>query len=312
MKFKVVFLKKKYIYFTVFILILIIMFIFFLKTKQTMATINTVNNNKTIKADFTGDGIEDILYINNNKDKYFIEVSTKDNSIALKPNKKLNSLGCYYPYWPMRITLMDVSRDKVPEIFIQSSQNGTPIQHVFLWQNDDFKDVFFSSNNILGFIDSRNNKTPKFLSGTINDNKINLSNYILIKDTFKSYSYKHKDNYIGIDTIYAFIKYIEGFPTSEPNKPKDIFSQDISGNDISTIGKLAAENNTYTFQDATFTDVKYDKDNEISEIKWLINFKGTSNIDKTICKNYNLKLLTKSCLEPNENYYFKIASLNLQ
>ncbi|MCS4449095.1 hypothetical protein JTS91_03705, partial [Clostridium botulinum] len=85
----------------------------------------------------------------------------------------------------------------------------------------------------------------------------------------------------------------------------------IGGKDISVIGNLVKENNIYTFQDANFKDIKNNKDGEISEIKWSLNFKGMSKQDNNLIKNYNIDVLLKLVDNPDDNYKFKIYSIVL-
>lgn len=314
MKFRVIFLKKKHIYYALLILVIIILLAVFISTRKTSPTFNTlVDNSKMIQTDLTGDGKKDILYIKTEKDKYYMEVNTGEKSFYLEPDKKMATAGIYDPYNPLKVTLMDVTRDKVPEIFIQSSQNGKGVQHVFIWDDGKFKDVFCSSNSILGFADCSNNKTPKFLSGKITSNKIEFSNYIFIPDSNKleKFAFNHKDNYMGRDTILSFIKYIGSLPEGEAEKPANIFYPGLNGDDISLIGKLSGENNTYVFQNCVFKDNKSDKNGDITEALWTLNFKAASNTNKKQIKNYSLNVLLKPNEKADENYLFKIYSIKL-
>ncbi len=122
MKLQVIFFKKKYIYYTLAIIVFITIITFFLLfRKNSISTFNIVNETKMIQADLTGDGTKDILYIKTEIDKYYIQINSEDKSYYLEPSKKINTVGNYYPQWPMRLTLMDISRNKVPEIFTQAS-----------------------------------------------------------------------------------------------------------------------------------------------------------------------------------------------
>lgn len=308
MKLRIVFLKKKYIVYILIILALTISLFAILKFKnKSVDTINTIKKDKSIKADFNGDGEEDTLYVKTEKDKYYIQVNTKHENIFLEPNKKLNTIGNYYSYWPMKINLLDITRDKRPEIFIQSSQNNLPIQHVFIWDVGEFKDVFCSSNNIIGFLDIKSNKTPKFISGNLKEGKMDLSYNILLGKNFKNYSY-NSSTLPGKDIILNFVQYIESLPEGEGTKP-DVFYDGLSGKDIAVIGQLAAEDRFLTFLDGSFFDSKSDKDGNITEIKWNLNFKGSSKTLEEDKKYYPLKITLKPCNSFNNE--FRIASLSL-
>ena len=312
MKLKVLFLKKKYLYYSLAIIAILVLTIIFMLSKKTTSTFSTIVDNTIKKADFTGDGKEDILYIKKTQNKYYVQVNTNDNSFMLEPDKKLNTLGNYYDYSPMELTLMDISRNKVPEIFIQSLEKETPVQHIFIWNNNKFEDIFCSTNNFLGFMDSNNNKTPRVISGTIKENKIQLTNYMLINNKMQTFSYNFKENFMGKDTALGFIKYIGTLPGGESTMPKDIFYPGLTGNDLATIGKLSGENNNYIFLNALFKDTKWNKAGEVSEIIWSLSFKGTSITSKDISKNYVLNLKLKPYGEDKDNFHYKIYSMSLE
>jgi hypothetical protein len=315
MKLRVIFLKKKHIYYVVLTTVILILLFVLLASRKSSETFNTlVDNNKLIQGDLTGDGKKDILYIKTEKDKYYMEVNTGAESLLLEPDKKLPTVGLYDATNPLKVTLMDITRDKSPEIFVQSSEKGTPVQHIFMWSNGKFVDLFCGSNNITGFSDCTNNKTPRFMSGKIGANKIELSTFMFMHDVSKleNVAFNYKDNYMGKDSIFSFIKYIEALPGSEANKPANIFYPGLSGQDISVIGKLAGENNTYSFQNCVFKDAKSDKNGEASEIVWTLNFKGVSNLSKDKVKNYTLNVSLKPEGKADANNYFKIYSITLE
>ncbi len=314
MKFRVIFLKKKHIYYTVLTTVILILLVVLLTSRKSSQTFNTmVDNNKLIQADLTGDGKKDILYIKTEKNKYYMEVNTGEKSLLLEPDKKLPTLGLYDINNPLKVTLMDITRDKNPEIFVQSSQEESSVQHIFMWSDGQFKDLFCASNNMIGFSDYTNNKTPRFMSGKLTANKIELSTFMFMPNIGKleNVSFNYKDNYMGKDSIYTFIKYIEGLPGSEENKPANIFYPGLSGQDISVIGRLAGESNTYSFQSSVFMDSKSDKNGEATEILWTLNFKAISNLNKDKVKNYTINVSLKPEGKTTDNNYFKIYSITL-
>ncbi|MBZ9616069.1 VCBS repeat-containing protein [Clostridium estertheticum] len=321
MKFQIIFLKKKYVYYVLAIIIFTITltFLFLFKTNA-ISTFNIVNESKMMQADLTGDGTKDILYIKTDVDKYYIQINSGDKCYYLEPSKKINTVGNYYLQWPMRLTLMDISRNKVPEIFTQASVNNKAVQHVFFWTGEKYEDIFSSTNNILGFVDSKNNKTPKMLSGNINDGKLNLISYIFIQGSLKSFDYNYVDNYMGKSTVLGFINLMATFPSSELTIPKDLFTSDLNGNDISLLSDLSDRKVNLTFQDAVFKDFNWDKDGNTSDVLWTLNFKGTNtndlldhkahNLKET--KNYTIELILKLIPNTNKAPSFKISSINIK
>ncbi|MCY6369657.1 FG-GAP repeat domain-containing protein [Clostridium ganghwense] len=312
MKFKVLFLKRKHIYYSVLILIVFIFFIIFqsLKTNEASATFCVNLNNKSYKADLTGDGHQDILYITTKQNKYYLQVNTKEDSFSLEPNKNTKTMGSYSPYWPMRVKLLDISRDKIPEIFIQSSEKNKSIQHIFIYNNNKFQNIFSSQNNVLGLIDCSNNKTPKFISGNISMGNFIFSNYILVQNKFEKYTYNAKDTFIEKDTILSFINFMTTLTKNSKLPDQHIFSSKINDSSLALITALINADNTYIFQDAQFRDTKTNKNGEPSQIEWILNFRGINNTQKDIIKNYSLNLKLKAVSNSRECYYFKINSIN--
>lgn len=319
MRLQVIFFKRKFIYYVLAIIVFAIMLTFLLFfTNNSISTFNIIDETKMLQSDLTGDGTKDILYIKTDTDKYYIQINSGDKSYYLAPLKKFNTVGSYYTHWPMRLTLMDISRNKVPEIFTQASvadtisQGNKPIQHVFFWSGEKFDDIFCSDNNILGFIDSKNNKTPKVLSGNIKDGKMNFISYILIKNSLKSFDYNYAKNYMGKETMLGFINLMTSFPLAELNISKELFAPGLNGNDISLLNDLSDRNVSFNFQDAVFKDYKWDKDGNASEILWTLNFRGTNIANVKETKNYTIELILK--LIPNSDGLptFKISSIDIK
>ncbi|MBU3161297.1 VCBS repeat-containing protein [Clostridium frigoris] len=313
MKLQIVFLKKKYIYYVLAIIIFtILLTYFFLFKTSTISTFNIVNEVKMMHADLNGDGTKDILYIKTEVDKYQIQINSGDSSYYLEPSKKIKTVGNYYSQWPMRLTLMDISRNYVPEIFTQASVNNKAVQHVFLWNGEKYEDIFSSTNNILGFVDSKNNKTPKMLSGNIKDGKLDLTSYLFIQDSLQSFDYNYVDNYMGKNNVLGFITLMSTLPVSELNIPKELFASDLNGNDISLLSDLSDKKMHLTFQDGVFKDYNWDKDGNTSEVLWTLNFKGTNNNDIKEIKNYSIELILKLIPNTNKDSSFKISSIDIK
>jgi hypothetical protein len=311
MKLRVLFLKKYHILYLAAITLICSFILSAFTGDKSSSTFNMiVNDSKAIKADLTGDGMEDILYIKTEKDKYYIQVNSGNESYYLEPGRKLNSTGYYYPYWPMKISLMDISRDRVPEIFVQASQKDKPIQHIFLWDGREFKDIYCSTNNIFGVIDSQSNKTPKIISGNLVNSKLNFASYMFFNGNLQNINYSSEDIIPGKDAVLGFIKYIETLPEGESYKPLEVFYPGLTGKDLTAIGKMCGENNIYSFQDAIFMDTKVNKDGDITEIKWTLNFRATSKNLSDQIKNYSVIIKLKPDSTCSDRC-FKIFNISL-
>lgn len=311
MKFRVIFLTKKHIFLIALVVILFICFAILFWSKNNSAASNSISDTKILKADFNGDNKEEKLYVKREGTKYILEAKFGDKTYFIKSDDS-TPIGTYSEYWPMRITLLDVSRDKVPEIFVQASNKDIAIQHVFYWNNETFENAFSNSNNILGFIDCKNNKTPKVLSGRLQDDNIWLTNYIFLNYKFKNYNYESTSTFMGKDTIFTLIKYIQSLPLKEQYTPKDILSPNISSRDLAALDMLSEYKNTYIFQDGIFSENKCDKNGNVSEILWTLNFRGISNTDKNIVKNYTLNVILCPFENSKDKNYFKITSIYIK
>lgn len=314
MKFRVLFLKRKQIYYFLFIVVIFLLFGFsvMLKSRASYTTFTVGSHTKSYKKDLNGDGKEDVLYITLNKNKYYLQVNTENDSTYIEPNKNLPSLGNYSVYWPMRVKLVDITRDNIPEIFIQSSQNNKPIQHGFLYKNNDFKDIFCNYNNVLGFIDYSNNKTPKVVSGKISQGNFTFSNYILLQNKLEEYQYNAEEYFMGKNTILHLIGAITVSSPENIQPTGDIFDHKNYDNAMGNLIKLSTLGTNFIFQDATFIDTRSNKKGEPSQIEWILNFRGNPIKSSSELKNYTLKVNLKAFENSKENYYFKVFSITLQ
>lgn len=309
MKIRVVILKKRQIILSLIIILFIILTFslisYFMKNSTTEA-ITLINDNKVIKEDLNGDGSKDTLYINNKDNKYYMEISTGSEVQHISCNKKLDTLGSFNPYWPMRLEIKDISRNRTPEIFIQSSENSLPVQHVFTYNNNKFNDIFCSNGNFLGFLDSNNSRTPKFLSGDIKNGTLDIGYYILNNNELKNYSFD-KTVFPGAKSIVDFVSYMESLPYGEEFKP-DVFYDGLSGNALYAIGKISAECSEVTFLDGYFVDTAWGNAGNILGLECFFNFKGSLK-DSTNFTAYSLKVILKP--DPTCNNEFKIYSITI-
>lgn len=223
-----------------------------------------------VKADLNGDGNEDFIYIDLvNKNNYSLTVDINENNYELIPNKSINSLGIFSPEWPITLNILDLDRNNIPEIIVQSSEKNNPIQHLFKWTGSDFQDIFYSTNNILGIIDSNNGKTPKILSFSLNDSKENIQKYMLLNKKVKNISYDSVES-PGFQSIISFIDIIS--LNYEIDDLPNIFTSYISSQDLSQLWRLDKDLYYYNFQDAFFRDISWDNKGNISTCSWSLNF----------------------------------------
>ncbi|MDK0795507.1 hypothetical protein QTH11_04900 [Clostridium perfringens] len=289
-----------------FITIILISFtlIFIFKDNSTKSVINENTIKETIKSDLNGDGKEDCLYIElGSENNYIINATINEKSYELTPNKTINSLGNFSPNRPITLNLLDLDRNNIKEIIVQSYEEDSSIQHLFKWTGNGFEDIFYSTNNILGIVDSNNGKTPKILSFSLGDSKENIQKYMLLNKKFKNISYDTVEP-TGLYSIISFIDIISlNYEISElPN----IFATYIPKEDLSQIWRLEKESYYYDFQDAFFRDIDWNNNGEVTNSSWILNF------NKIPKENPNNKSQVKFTIQLEKiNDTFLINSINL-
>lgn len=289
-----------------FITIILISFIliFTFKDNSTKSVINENTIKESVKSDLNGDRKEDCLYIElGNENKYILNATINEKSYELTPNKTINSLGNFSPSRPITLNLLDLDRNNIPEIIVQSSEENSSIQHLFKWTGNGFEDIFYSTNNILGIVDSNNGKTPKILSFSLGDSKENIQKYMLLNKKFKNISYDTVEP-TGLYSIISFIDIISlNYEISElPN----IFATYIPKEDLSQIWRLEKESYYYDFQDAFFRDIDWNNNGEVTNSSWILNF------NKIPKENPNNKSQVKFTIQLEKiNDTFLINSINL-
>lgn len=309
MKLKILVFRKKtlelLLFITLVIMLIAIFILLYSKPKFTQDVFIS-NLDKAIYYDFDGDGKNDLLYFKNNNSNYVIEIKMNNEIYPLECKKNLPLASKTNSSVSPNIKIFDISRDKKPEIFIQSSDDTKTLQHVFTFNNGTFDDIFCSNANILGFLDYKNNKTPKFVSASLTNSKLEIGFYMISNNKLQNYSF-NPANLPGKNSIVQFISYLESLPYDEAYKPY-VFFDNLSGDDLYPIGKISAECSAVKFLDGFFYDDKWNKDGSISEIKWVINLKGTLKGEGNLSKNYTLKITLTA--DPNQNNEFKISLLS--
>lgn len=294
------------------IIVLIPVIAFRYLNRSSPAFITSIEDSKTIQDDLNGDGKKDILYVKKDEKNYYVQVNLNDGtSYGLNPSGAMPTLGDSTDYWPMKVITLDASRNNIKEIFLQSSFHGKPVQHIFYWKDKKYEDIYCSNNNILGFVDSKNNRTPRIISANIFNGEISYNSFIFVKDELKKYNYTFPSNYMGIDVISNFVTLLQSFPNDSLTLPS-YFYHNISGSDLNLLYGTANNNTSYSFQDGVFKDLSWDSNGIPQEIKWTLNFKATSLSDNKVVKSIAFDLILTKYPNSDSSYNYKITSLNLR
>lgn len=263
-----------------------------------------LKDSNVINCDLNGDGNNDILTLSVNKNKYVASIQCGHSNYILNPTRPLNSLGNSSKIDPIHLKLIDLNRDNIPEILIQSSEDKACLQHIFSWCTDDFKDVYSSTNNTLGVIDFSNNKTPRFVSFDMYKSIDSIKEYMYIGNSYKDISYE-KSTILGLNAIKSIIDIVEN--PYEPDEIPDIFHNDVDYYSKSILWRLAKNNYSYKFKDSFFTDTKSNSKGIPTEYNWNLRFLKENKNDKNDIKQIEMTVYIR--LQDDQ---YKISGISLE
>lgn len=301
---KFIVVKKNILIFIAAIIILfIISSLILIKFIDSKSVATVCNDDSTIIADFNGDGIDDKLTIDKSKDSYCVRVNIDSKEFILTPNDNKYKLGSKNNGDTITVTVADISRDLTPEIIISTYINKETNNHVFKYLDSTFKNIISTSENIIGIINSHNSKTPMLvsLSSSIGDDS---SRSFIIKD------YKIKDISFdklktpGLSIIQQLIDSIE--KPYEVLEMPDIFSNNISSDELALLWNLEKETYTYSFENGFFKDIDWDSYGNPTILEWNLNFNVTSKL-RDINNTTHLNIYIK--IEKSPYGDFKISSI---
>ncbi|MGN9135588.1 hypothetical protein ACTNDG_09175 [Clostridium sp. HCP1S3_B4] len=283
-----------------FILIMTFLIIYYPINKTSGKSLLTLSENDTssISLDINGDGIVDNAYIKNSK-------------IYLNLNKKTFCLNDFFQSktiisaksWPIKVYFKKISRKNSYDIIVEAMENSNKnCIMVFSFNNDMLEKKYESNNNIFGILNLNTSKTPECFS--LNSSCGNNS-----KDSFMIISNKKKDitkNSHDIPDIDAMLKLVNIIEADyEINETNDIFSPNISSEELGILWNLNKEYNHYSFQNAYFENNSYDSKGELKSIKWTLSFeKYPLGKDDSYKKEIIFNVITEKCQDT-----FKISSI---
>jgi hypothetical protein len=315
MKFHVLIKKKENLYYLGLILIFVILLFFFIKVNKNYnmePTFLEKSCEKKYQLDLTGDGINDDLYILNTNEVYSLNVNTNSESLIINTNKNCSSYGNYLKHWPIRINFQDITRNNIPEIILQSQLDGSANTNIIIYDplTSSFVNIFYRKNNILGLLDTSNNKTPKLISSMLSQNEMIISSYIFLKDKFQEFTYDQKgdENFFCKNLIIKLTYFLTSKnQDSLDSLLKNYTIENLDSKSMNILNCLKESETPLTFQDAYFIDIKSDQNGYPTEIEWYLSFSGkdVSNNDAII--NYTYKVIATG----NDNTSFKLSSISL-
>lgn len=274
---KFIIIKKKTIIATIFsILAILILLLCLNDTKNIAAFLNFSKPNHIYYYDLDGDGMKDELTISEINNYYEIKIETSNKDYILN-SSNINFLTIC-PYYDLKVNILDLSRDNIPEIILSNYYNNTSQYCIFKWNGTNFENIFCCTDNILGVIDSNNSRTPILLKTSFLNNN-DFSCYFLDNDIFKEVS-TNNSNLYSLDEVEKFIDLIE-YPY-EPAELPDIFTPNISSDELKIFWNLDKDNYEYKFQSAYFYDNDWNDLGLPSSILWTLSFQkiNRNNVNK--------------------------------
>lgn len=274
----------------------------------TKSVFNQNNKDIVFHEDLNGDGKKDTIVIKYSNSNSSGQVNlNKSESYSLVCSRDLPSLGEYCSYWPIRISTIDLSRDNHKEIILQGTYEDKAVQQIFSWNKTSYSNIFSSNNNIIGFVDSCNSKTPKLITGNFSNGRISIKGFIYSKNELTEFNNNLTEDLPALDTLSNFIGMIESFPDAYLSVP-NYFSPEINTNDLETLYRLANGSNYFKFQDGYFTDLAWKENGKISCENWILNFKTINLQDNKSLGNKTINLMINRY--EDTDFPFKITSIN--
>lgn len=276
---------------------------------SSISVFTSIQKDNIWEEDLNGDKKKDTIILKNTNQGFIAQVNlNKNKTFSLDYSKNLPTLGEYSPYWPPRILTLDISRDNSKEIFLQSSFHNKPVQHIFTWDGSKYVNLFSSTNNLMGFLDSNNSKTPKVITGNYESGDIKFSGYLFNKGNLEKFTDTNPLTLPGEDTISNLISLIQTLPNQYISVPNYFYSQ-ISGSDLESLFRLANGSNNFKFQDGYFIDLAWHENGTITCSNWILNFRSMSTSDSSEVGNMTINLMLNKYND--EVFPYKITSFNI-
>lgn len=303
MKFRILFIKKETLYIITFALLISILFSIYILTKPTEESSSYVGNlNDSISLDVNGDGKKEELSKVNDGD---------DVGILIKYDNKeecLDKLSKTSYFKSMDLFFCDLTRNTIPEVIINVHNKSNSKIEIFSSSEDKMNKIFSKAGNIVGISNSTNNRTPLLTIGEKKDNSLTLSTYLLINGEEKKLNI-NSDHIFGKDTITSLISYIENMYYENTPMDLSLISHDFRGESYNAFESF--DDTTHLiFDKGSFSDLKYNKDGELSSIKWCLSFHTKEDSSNSTLYTFDIILDLDDKITSPYCYKIKLISLS--
>ena len=298
---KIIIIRKKVLLsFSIFFILIISLCIFFFNYNN-LTSAFSINSkpNSSYYYDFDGDGIKDELLISEPNDYYEVKIKTSKKEFLLNCSNMDSLRIC--PSYNLKVNILDLSRDNIPEIILTNYYNNSCQYYIFKWNGDSFENIFCCTDNILGIFNSNNSRTPFVLKSNFS-NKNNFSSYFINGNELSDITTSNLKIY-SLDEIEKFIDLIEY--SYEIMELPDIFTDNISSEELKIFWSLNKDTSQYKFQSAYFYDNDWNSLGEPSSIIWSLSFQQFDKYDSSKAPKEIIIHLTTT-LDINQ---YKISSI---
>lgn len=294
---KVVFLKKKslYYFFIFSLLILLIIISISINSSNSVPTFNPLDNNSSI--DINSDGIKDSFVISENESKFFI------NNKDLKLDNYIKDINYTSSFWLPKVFPFNLSRQSNSEIIFQYKNNSNNAAFSVLSYKQDFSVLYSDEKNIIGILDSSSGKTPRFFALDSSKGKSSIKSFMVINNEILDTSKEYND-IPSLSNILEFINLIE--KNYEIEDIPDIFTENIPSRELGLLWNLNKDKYTYSFQDGFFIDNSYDNYGNITSLTFRFTFEC---FNKSITTDSKKEVVIYVTSENNYNGEYKISSI---
>ena len=302
---KFIVIKKNTIIFIISIILIFILcslILFKFINLKSQSTLNELDEG-SISIDLNGDGKKDIIYLDTSKNQYSVKINCNSKEYILTPANNKDNFGSMNNKDKIEINVYDLSRDSIPEIIISTYIDNKCTNYIFKYIDSNFKNILSTNENLIGIINSKNTKTPFLISISSSKGDEQSRSFIFKNDSIKDISFG-KVKTPGFSTCQQIIDAIE--KPYEVLEMPDIFSSNISSDELALLWNLEKETYIYSFENGFFKDVNWDSSGESTTLEWTLNF----NVAKKIGDSTNispLKLYIK--IEKSPYGDFKISSI---
>jgi len=269
---KFIIINKKQLFnisITTILIILILFLVFPINPFESENVFNPIDINKNFYLDLTGDGSKDILEVISKNDKKDIKITTSNRIFCLSDLISDKILCDDISWWPLKVYVKDISRTTTPEIILQGSKNKKPITYLFSWHEDNFVNIYESSKNLFGILDSKGNKTPQCYNINSFSGISSLSSFMILDNKALDIT-KDCNPISNFETIQTFIDIIQ--KNYELEELPNIFKENILTTELAVLWNLDKDHNAYSFEDGFFYDESIDNDGSITSLKWRLTF----------------------------------------